>query len=70
MKLETPELMLILFLAVVVVGLYLAAMRYMMGVNKRIRQADAQIALLIKLAEKAGVTKDELEVIKNVYNRP
>jgi hypothetical protein len=54
--------------AVSIAVCYLIA-RWVFSIDRRIKQQDAQIALLSKMAEKLGVDTDEIQGIKNSYKR-
>lgn len=44
--------------------------RMIFSISRRIRYQEAQMKLLAKIAEKSGVSKDEIEVILRVADRP
>jgi hypothetical protein len=55
-------------LSFAIVFCYLMA-RWVFSIDRRIKQQDEQIALLTKMAEKLGVTPDEIEGINNRYRK-
>jgi hypothetical protein len=64
----TGNLVGIIILAIIVIVIQAAIIRWIFRIGTQINNQKTMISLLIKLCEKSGVTKDEVEIITKIYN--